>query len=282
MKNIFRKIKHDLVYWICCMILSIVSICLGVYLLNDVSNRYNEQQAIQKIRVEKQRAIENKESNKSDESNESDKEDSRSFETSTTDTDNEKILVEYKNLSKENDDLYGWITIEDTNIDFPVMFTPEDPNFYEDKNQEKEVCKSGGWWIWIDGNTTKDTENVIIYGHNMHYGMMFGSLKKYKKPSFYEDHKYIKFDTLYERGTYEIISVVKTKDYGEDESHYQFYDHMELDSEEEFQEYVDNAKKNAEFSIETTAEFGDRLITLSTCDGVNTDNRLLIIAKKIN
>lgn len=268
MSNKFRKIMRGLVY---CILWAVI-ICSVLYLLNDLYYRNKEQSAIEEIRIEKQKAIENAET---------DTQDTKSASIAS-DTEDEQILKGYKSLHEEDNDLYGWITIEDTDIDFPVMFTPDDPNFYEDKNQEKKVCKSGGWWIWIDGQTTEDTENVIIYGHNMRRGEMFGSLKNYYKDQvFYEAHKYIQFDTLYERGTYEIISVVKTKDYGEDESHYQFYDHMELDSEEEFQEYVDNAKKNAWFPIETTAEYGDRLITLSTCDYWTDEGRLLIIAKKI-
>lgn len=266
MSNKFRKIMRVLVY---CILFAII-ICCATYLLKDLFYRYKEQTAIKQMRIEKQKASENTDY------------DADATENSvSTATGEKQILKEYRKFYEEDHDFYGWIKVEDTDIDFPVMFTPDDPNFYENKNLEKEACKSGGWWIWIDGRTTEDTENVIIYGHNMKYGEMFGSLKKYKEPEFYETHKYIQFDTLYERGTYEIISVVKTRDYGEGENQYRFYDHTELDSEEEFQEYVDNAKKNACFPIETTAEFGDRLITLSTCDKWTEEGRLLIVAKKI-
>lgn len=269
MSNKFRKIMRVLVN----CILAAIIICCITYLSKDLYYRYNEQTAIKQMRIEKQKASENTKYDAD-----------ATDDYATTATEEKQILKEYRKLYEEDHDFYGWIKVEDTNIDFPVMFTPDDTNFYENKNQEKEILPSGagGWWIWIDGDTTQDTENVIIYGHNMKYGEMFGSLKKYyKEPEFYEAHKYIQFDTLYERGTYEIISVVKTRDYGEGENQYRFYDHTELDSEEEFQEYVDNAKKNACFPIETTAEFGDRLITLSTCDKWAEDGRLLIIAKKI-
>ncbi len=264
MKNKFRKTMHDLVYCIWWVFI----ICSVLYLLIDVSYRVKEQRAIKEIQLEKQKALENGMQD-------------LELTATTSAAEDRQILEEYKSLYKKNNDLYGWITIEGTDIDFPVMFTPKDPNFYEDKNLEKEVCKSGGWWVWIDGRTTQDTENTIIYGHNMRYGEMFGSLKKYKKQDFYQKYKYIQFDTLYERGTYEIISVVTTKYYEEDEGYYQFYDHVELDSAKEFQEYVDNAKKNECYPIETTAEFGDCLITLTTCDGYNNEI-LLIIAKRID
>lgn len=195
------------------------------------------------------------------------------------------ILQEYKALHEENGDMYGWIKIDDTVIDYPVMFTPSDPNFYEDKNWDKEVCYAGvGTSIWLDGWTTEDSENTIIYGHDMADYSMFGSLCYYKDPSYYENHKYIRFDTLYEKQTYEIISVSKGIVYYDTppEGEYLFYEHIELESEEEFNAYIDNARQKAWFDINVEAEYGDKLITLCTCDGWTTDGRLFIVAKKIN
>lgn len=267
MKNKFRRIMYVLVCFICWLYI-IVSV---IYLLNDFGWRVEEYNIIKETRSEKKKDIEDTSSYTTD----------VNMESSTTEE--KQILKEYISLYEKNNDLYGWIKIEDTNIDFPVMFTPEEPNFYENKNLEKEVCKVG-MCIWIDGRTTENTDNVIIYGHNVKYGMMFGSLKKYKKQDFYQDHKYIQFDTLYKKATYEIIGVVETKDYSEDESynHYEFYDHMEFRTQEEFQEYINYAKENSVYHIETTAEYGEHIITLCTCDNTTENGRLLIIAKKIN
>ncbi len=196
----------------------------------------------------------------------------------------EPILAEYQQLYEENNDMYGWITIEDTVIDYPVMFTPEKPNFYETRNWNKEICKGLGTSIWIDGRVTENSKNILIYGHNTTIDKsMFGSLKDYKDPSYYEQHKYIRFDTLYEKATYEIISVSKGRVYysNEPEGEYLFYNHLELDSKKEFQDYIENAKQNAYYDIETTAQYGDQLITLCTCDKWTKDGRLYIVAKKI-
>lgn len=262
MKNKFRKIMH--------VIIIIIFVILLVYILDDARSRIKEQRKIQNIQSIKQKSIKYDEFETND------------FE-ETSQCQEKQILKEYKNLYEQNNDLYGWIKIENTNIDYPVMFTPNDPNFYIDKNWDKDICRNNvGTSIWVDERITEDSENIIIYGHNMHFGMMFGSLKKYYNKDYYEEHKYIEFDTLYEKATYEIISVLKTQDYGEEKGNYQFYDHIELNSEADFQEYIDNAKKNAEYEIETTAKYGDKLITLSTCDYYTTNGRLLIIAKKIN
>lgn len=196
----------------------------------------------------------------------------------------EPILAEYQQLYAQNNDMYGWIKIEGTIIDYPVMFTPEDPNFYEKRNWNKEICRGLGTSIWIDGRVTQNSKNILVYGHNTTIDKsMFGSLKDYKEPSYYEMHKYIQFDTLYEKATYEIISVSKGVVYysNEPEGEYLFYHHLELDSKEEFEAYVDNAKQNAYYTIEATAQYGDQLITLCTCDKWTKDGRLYIVAKKI-
>ncbi len=203
------------------------------------------------------------------------------------------ILAEYTTLYEQNNDLYGWIKIRgvDTQIEegYPVMFTPgevENHNFYENKNYEKEECKSGS--IWIDGRTAEDTENIIIYGHNMKNRSMFGCLKYYRDDiEYYKNHKYIEFDTLYEKQIFEIISVSKAVVYYEEDGinppkgEYLFYDHIELNTKKEFDDYVKFAKENAYYNIEATAEYGDQLITLCTCDYFTENARLLIIAKKI-
>lgn len=271
MKNICRKIMHGL---IAVMRVLIPVICVVIIafafsnILKYVGEQMQQERLIQEIRLKKQEAVE---------------EDNPPTEDIADCNEEKQMLQEYVNLYKENEDLYGWITIEDTDdtkVDYPVMFTPDSPSFYIHKNWERKESSLGS--LWIDERTSDNSANVIIYGHNMKSGEMFGSLDKYKNESFYKEHMYIKFDTLYERETYEIISVVKTEDDETDTSRYQFYDHIELDSEEEFQEYIEQAKKNACYQIETTAEFGDHLITLSTCDYWSENARLLIIAKKIS
>lgn len=200
-------------------------------------------------------------------------------------TEERQILQEYRQLYAENNDMYGRIKIEGTDIDYPVMFTPEDPNFYSDKNWQKEQCYHNvGTTIWMDGQTTEESENTILYGHNSKSYQMFRSLMDYKDPQYYEEHKYIMFDTLYEKRTYEIISVSRAIVYYEEEppqGEYLFYEHIELDSEEEFNAYIENAKQNAYYEIEATAEYGDKLITLSTCDYWTKNARLIIVAKRI-
>ena len=186
-----------------------------------------------------------------------------------------KILKGYRNLHRINKDMYGWLKIRGTEIDYPVMFIPGDTMFYENRNWDKKEVDVGNC-IWIDGRTTETSKNIIIYGHNMRNKTMFGSLKDYKDIKFYKKHKYIQFDTLYKRQTFEIISVSKVSG-NPIKGEYWIYKDVELNSKEEFNKYIENVKKRAYYNINTTASYSDKLITLSTCDG---NERLIIVAKK--
>lgn len=196
--------------------------------------------------------------------------------------DDKQILTEYATLYLENSDLYGWLKIEGTSIDYPVMYTPQSPQFYLRRNWNKEKNKSG--LLFVDERTSDETENIIIYGHNMKNRTMFGSLKDYKDVNFYEEHKYIEFDTIYEKSTYEIICVSKgvVFYYEEPITKYLYYNHIELDNPEEFDKYINNARNNAYYETGVNAEYGDKLITLSTCDYWTENGRLYIVAKKIS
>lgn len=285
MKKRFKGIAYTLVILVC-----LGCICIsGGALISKSYHKEEEKSLIQDVQAKKQVSVQAiyEEEQKTEETKQKDFIEVIKALTSIKDLKQFKIkpiLPEYKTLHEENSDLYGWIKIEGTVIDYPVMFTPNDPNFYEDKNWNKEVCYAGvGTSIWLDGWATDNSENSIVYGHEMADGSMFGSLSYYKDPSYCEEHKYIQFDTLYEKQTYEIISVSKGIAYYDTppEGEYLFYNHIELDSKEEFDAYVNNAKEKAWYDTDRTAQYGDKLITLCTCDGWTTDGRLFIVAKKI-
>lgn len=270
MKKWFRRLLYVLVISVC-----IIEIVLAsAILIDNKAEEQNELDILKEIKIEKSNYEQNQEISES-----KDKESE----------DEKKILPEFMNLHEKNEDLYGWISIEGGELclqeGYPVMFTPNDGNFYEHRNFIKEESSAGS--IWIDGRTKEDTENIIVYGHNMKKRTMFGSLKKYyNDKEYYAAHKYIQFDTLFEKQTFEIISVLKARVYypekGEKvpEGEYFFYDHMESNNEKAFNDYIKYVKENGCYETGVTAEYGDKLITLCTCYGTNNE-RLLIVAKKI-
>lgn len=108
---------------------------------------------------------------------------------------------------------------------------------------------------------------------------MFGALENYKTKSFYEEHKIIQFDTLTEHAEYEVIAVFKTVAYNS--SGYRYYDFINAEDESSFDAYVDKCKELSLYDTGMAAEYGDRLITLSTCEYSANNGRLVVVAKKV-
>jgi sortase B len=189
----------------------------------------------------------------------------------------EDILAKYKELYLQNEDMAGWISIDGTTINYPVMQTKNNPNFYLKHNFEKEYSDLGVPYIQEDCDLAA-SDNLIIYGHHIKGQKMFGALEDYKSKSFYEKHKTIQFDTLTEQAEYEIIAVFKTVAYSAEG--YRYYDFVDAENEEEFNAYVGKCKELALYDTGVTAKYGDRLITLSTCEYSAQNGRLVVVAKK--
>lgn len=258
-----------------------LSAVLNIVYVKDKEKQENKE--LQEIVTRQETKKETTETETSKKTKETESETKGSKETKKIAKDKSKeILSEYKELYEDNKNLYGWIKIEDTVINYPVMFTPDKPSYYLHHDWEGKESVSG--IPFVDERTVEgETENVIIYGHNMKNRTMFGSLREYKDKTYYQKHKYIQFDTIHKKAEYEIIAVYKAIAYydEEPEDEYLFYYHQELDTKKEFNEYIRNAKNNSYFDTGVTATYGDSLITLSTCDYWTENARLNVVAKKI-
>lgn len=191
------------------------------------------------------------------------------------------ILPEYAALYEQNSDLVGWIRIEDTRVNYPVMQSPDSPNFYLDHGFDKGKTDYGCPYVSEICDMDRPSDNLIIYGHYKNNGTMFTDLKKYKKQSFWEGHKTFTFDTIYERQTYEIVAVFKTVVYTKSDGEFRYYQFADAKTPEEFDAYIARCKEMALYDTGVTAEFGDQLITLSTCEYSNRNGRLVLVAKKV-
>ena len=192
-------------------------------------------------------------------------------------TEEESILPEYGELFLQNPDMVGWIKVEGTNINYPVMQTPNEPNFYLKHNFEKEYSDLGTPYVQEDCDIAA-SDNLVIYGHHIKGQKMFGALEEYKSQSFYEEHKTVQFDTLTQHNEYEVIAVFKTVAYSSEG--FRYYDFVDAENEDEFNAYVGKCKELALYDTGVTAEYGDRLITLSTCEYSAQNGRLVVVAKK--
>lgn len=190
------------------------------------------------------------------------------------------VLDEYKNLFNKNKRLIGWVKIDDTNIDYPVMQTT-DNEYYLDHNLNQEYDKNGSIFMDKDCDVLKPSTNFILYGHHMKNGQMFGSLSLYSDQSYCEKHPYIQFDTIYEKGLYEIMYVFRSRVYSEDEIVFKYYQFIDAQSEQEFDSYMNDMAEMSLYDTGVTASFGDQLLTLSTCDYQEKNGRFVVVAKKV-
>lgn len=192
------------------------------------------------------------------------------------------VLTAYAELYEQNNDMIGWIRIEDTRVNYPVMQSPYDSDFYLNHGFDKGETDYGCPYVPKICNVNKPSDNLIIYGHHKKNGSMFSDLKKFQKKSFWEDHKTITFDTIYERQTYEIVAVFKTVVYTNSEHEFKYYQFTDANAPEEFDAYIARCKEMAFYDTGVSAEYGDKLITLSTCEYSNRNGRLVLVAKKVD
>lgn len=200
-----------------------------------------------------------------------------------TDPDTGKViqaLREYAPLFEINSDFVGWLSFEGTKINYPVVHHPESTDYYLRRDFYGKYANHGCFYVREECDVFEPTDNVTIYGHNMQDGSMMAALLDYRKQSFWEEHKTFTFDTLTEHHTYEIISVFKTSaTLGKGFQYHQFVD---AQSEKEFDKFVDTCKDLALYDTGVTAEYGDKLVTLSTCEYSQTNGRLVVVAKRIS
>ncbi len=190
------------------------------------------------------------------------------------------VLDEYKTLYEKNKKLIGWLKIDDTIIDYPVMQTNNN-EYYLEHNFNQEYDKNGSLFLDCDCMIYPRSTNLIIYGHHMKSGQMFGQLQKYAKESYGKKHDLIQFDSIYEKATYQVMYVFRSQVYNEDDLVFKYYQFINANSEEEFNSYMNEMAAMSLYDTEVTADYGDSLLTLSTCDNSQADGRFVVVAKRI-
>lgn len=181
-------------------------------------------------------------------------------------------------LHKKNPDCIGWLRIEGTVIDYPVMYHPEKENYYLHRDFNGKYSANG--CLFLSELCNPDTsDNLIIYGHHMNSGKMFATLDKYKSSKFYQEHPLISYNTLQGEEIYQIFAVFRTPVYtGNDFPYYTF---TKAESVADYQKYIEAVKERSLYDTGTSAVFGDKLLTLSTCEYSQRNGRIVVTAKRI-
>ncbi len=180
-----------------------------------------------------------------------------------------------------NGDMAAWLQIPGTNIDYPVMWTPEDENYYLYKDFDGNKNSNGSLILDTDSCLDPLTTNLIIHGHNMKSGAMFGNLTDYEDSDYFEEHKEIILYTEECRRNYEVIAVFRSQVFRKTDDVFKFYKFFQADTEEEFNDFYENIKEMSLYDTGVTAQFGDHFITLSTCVYHVENGRFVVVAKEV-
>ena len=187
-----------------------------------------------------------------------------------------KAYEKYGALYEQNNDFVGWIQIDGTNINYPVMQTPDNPDYYLKHSFEKTWSDYGVPYL-DEACVIGQSNNLVIYGHHMSNGSMFCDLELYSDPAFCMDHPVIRFDTLTSFGEYEVIAVFR---YNTNQETFRYDREVNMD-ETRFSWFMEQVHARELFSTGKDASFGDQMLTLSTCEYTYKNGRLVVVARKV-
>lgn len=189
-----------------------------------------------------------------------------------------KILEEYTTLFRLNPDLIGWIKINNTIIDYPVMHTPDRQNYYLQRDFYERYSKHGTIYLKETADINYPSDNLILFGHRMNDGTMFTDLLKYKEKEFFLQNPTISLNSLTDYRNYQIIAVFEVDT--ADSSYFHYHSFVDGNTHS-FDAYVLRCKQLSLYDTGVTAVDGDKLLTLSTCDDDTETGRFVVVAKQI-
>lgn len=202
----------------------------------------------------------------------------------------------FENMAEENNDrrleiakirnewpeVVGWLDISGTKINYPVCQT-KDNEYYLNHTYKNEKNKNGSLFLDMRDSINEQEQNLLIYGHRNKYGLMFEDLIKYEDMEFWKENPIIRFTTESTDEKYMIFLVVKTKVYYQDETDiFKYYNFAKIRNKDEYDKYIEGMKKISLYSTNIEANYGEQLITLSTCEYSQENGRFVVVAKKIN
>ena len=196
------------------------------------------------------------------------------------DTEITERMLQVQELQKQNKEIVGWIEIENTNISYPVL-QGTDNEYYINHNYKHEKTSKGSIFLNKDYDWNLPSTNLIIYGHNMKNGEMFQDLLNYSSEKYYKEHPIIRFTTVQEDSYYEIFSVFKSRVYYKSEENvFRYYNFINANNEEEYNQFVQNAIDSSLYNTGVTAKYNEPLITLITCSYHVEDGRFVVVGRK--
>jgi len=198
--------------------------------------------------------------------------------TAPTEPQEKVLLAQYAELYDQNPELYGWIRIDGTVIDYPVMRSVEEPEKYLHANFQAAYSYAGT--PFVDYQCSNDSDNMLIYGHNMLDGSMFRSLIKYENKNYWEAHPTIMYSDLYDEYEYEVVAAFYDRVYKKTEDVFKFYQFIDAENEDDFYTSVFHLKDKSLYDTGIDPQYGDQLITLITCAYHVENGRFVVVARR--
>ena len=178
-------------------------------------------------------------------------------------------------LKGENKDCIGYLEVPETSISYPIMQTRDNPDFYlkHDFNRNYSFYGTPYLSAYCD---LKKSDNLIIYGHNINGGKMFGALEQYREKKFFGRHKKIYFTTDQKR-EYEVFAVMSVNI-----KEFEYWKFVMARDEKDYDEFVEKVLEHGLWNIGEKPKYGEQTLMLSTCDnGKGDDWRIVVVGKKI-
>jgi sortase B len=200
-------------------------------------------------------------------------------ETDASDAETQALLKYYQDLAVTNPDLIGWVSIANTIVDYPVMYSPAEPQRYLHRDFQRRHSLAGIPFLDARCNPEQPTENKILYAHNMRSGQMFAQLISYLEPEFLKEHPTIGFDTLTRKGDYTVFAVLQINLANMEDPSMQCYRLFDTALQEDVDALNQYTKDFAVLRLEEAKPY-DRIITLSTCQHLGSVDRLVVMARQ--
>ena len=183
-----------------------------------------------------------------------------------------------KKLQAEYPDIVAWLEIENSSINYPVL-QGKDNDYYLYKNYKGVYSRNGSIFLDYRYDFSKENQNFFVYGHNNNDQIMFNELIKYSEEEYYKSHQNISLITNQTVEQYEIVAVFKSEIFNKDVNNvFKYYKYLEFETEEKFDEYINNCKEKSLYKIDKNAEYGDKILTLSTCEYSKPNGRFVVVA----
>ena len=179
-----------------------------------------------------------------------------------------------------NPDMVGWVKINDTVINYPVMQTKKIPDYYLNHDFYKNESVYGCPYVQANCDVDAPSDNVIIYAHHMNDGSMFAGLENYRSKDYWSSHKTISFDTLNKKASYDILAVFAVPVDESDKNTFKFYEFVNAYDAEHYSSFISKCKALSFYETGISAKQGDKLLTLATCEYTNNNGRLVVVAKR--